>query len=114
MTIIKKIPDWNGWHDIEEQSHRKNCWIDGYIAVPASLEKLAWDSGGWCDLEIQDGVLVGITPTEKPIPSDPEEPGDDRQAVEQEITDLMLADMEQGQFATALQLQLMEVMGQHV
>lgn len=44
---------------------------------------------------------------------DPEEPVDDRQAVEQEITDLMLADMEQGQFATALQLQLMEVTGQH-
>lgn len=45
-----------------------------------------------------------------PDPPEPEEnPSDDRQAVEQEITDLMLADMEQGQFATALQLQLMEV-----
>lgn len=114
MTIIKIIQDEDGYHDLESQSQRKSCWLEGYISVPENLEKKAWESMGWCDLEIQDGVLVGITPTEKTDPVEPEDPVDDRQAVEQEITDLMLADMEQGQFATALQLQLMEVTGQHV
>ena len=114
MTIIKIEQTSEGFHEMQSQSNRLCCWLDGWISVPDDLEKTAWETGGWCYLEILDGVLVGITPKEKPIPSDPEEPVDDRQAVEQEITDLMLADMEQGQFATALQLQLMEVTGQHV
>lgn len=101
-----------GTKSIEYQSHRvypENWNGDNWIAVPPELDIIALENAPYCDLEIQDNVLVGITPTENPDQVEPEEPVDDRQAVEQEITDLMLADMEQGQFATALQLQLMEV-----
>lgn len=54
-----------------------------------------------------DGASIG-SKYSPPIKTQPE-----IQTIEQEITDLMLADMEQGQFATALQLQMMEVTGQH-
>ena len=114
MTIIKIKENERGFHEIEEQSHREDCWIQGYISVPEQLEREVWETMGWCDLEIKDGILIGVTQTEKPIIPEPEDPVDERTSVEQEITDLMLADMEQGQFATALQLQLMEVTGQHV
>ncbi|MFR4560609.1 MAG: hypothetical protein ACLT5P_04900 [Flavonifractor plautii] len=33
----------------------------GWIAVPPELEQTAWDCAG-CDLDIQDGKLVGLTP----------------------------------------------------
>lgn len=67
MTIIQ-IESKNGLHNIESQSHREQVWMDGYIAVPPELEAAAWDSGGFCDLTIQGGILTGIMPTEKPEP----------------------------------------------
>lgn len=66
MTIIKIEPLESGIHPIESQSHRRTCWLDGYIEVPPQLESAVWSSGGWCDLTIEDGKLVGITPTERP------------------------------------------------
>ena len=68
MTIIKIDSLKNGQHPIESQSERKICWLDGYIAVPIHLEAKVWETLGWCDLDIRDGVLVGITPTERPDP----------------------------------------------
>lgn len=68
MTIIKIEPLESGQRPIESQSGRTECWMDGYIAVPEHLEDKAWETLGWCDLDIQDGVLVGITPTERPEP----------------------------------------------
>lgn len=73
MTIIQ-IESKNGFHNIESQSHREEVWMEGYIAVPPELEMAAWDSGGFCDLTIQDGILTGITPTERPEPEIPEQP----------------------------------------
>lgn len=70
MTIIKIDPT-NDNHPIESQSHRTEVWIDGYIEVPKNLESAAWDSGGYCNLDIQGGVLVGITPAERPEPEIP-------------------------------------------
>lgn len=66
MTIIKIEPLESGIHLMQSQSHRLVCWMDGYIEVPPHLEKVAWESGGWCDLTIEGGGLVGITPTEQP------------------------------------------------
>lgn len=74
MTIIKLEPNEHGFRAMQSQSHRKECWMEGYITVPAELEETAWKSAGWCDLEIQDGVLVGIAPTEKPVMPEPAEP----------------------------------------
>ena len=83
MTIIK-IESTNGFHLIESQSHRHTCWLDGYITVPSHLEDIVWASGGYCDLTIEDGVLTGITPTERPVEPIPEpiiDPEDDRDSM---------------------------------
>lgn len=68
MTIIQITSMPTGQHPIESQSDRTSCWLEGYIEVPSHLESAVWDTLGWCDLQIEDGVLVGITPTERPEP----------------------------------------------
>lgn len=55
----------------EEQSHRRypqNWNGDGWIPVPLALEPRARAYCPYCTLEIEDGALVGITPTERPAP----------------------------------------------
>ena len=71
MTIIQIQALETGQHPIQSQSGRTSCWLDDYIEVPANLESAVWDNLGWCDLQIEDGGLTGITPTERPEP-DPE------------------------------------------
>lgn len=68
MTIVKIDPLESGQHPWESQSGRASCWLDGWIAVPEALESKAWETLGWCDLVIQDGVLVDIVPTTRPEP----------------------------------------------
>ena len=72
LTIIKREADGQGRHDIQSQSHRTECWEEGYIAVPPRLEADVWACMGWCELVIEDGVLTGITPTERPPEPEPE------------------------------------------
>lgn len=72
MTIVQIEALETGQHCVERQSRRKAVWLPGYIEVPPHLEALAWASGGYCDLDILGGRLVGITPTEKPEPPAPE------------------------------------------
>lgn len=72
MTIIQISAPETGQHPIQSQSGRDACWLEGWIEVPPQLEKAVWDTLGWCNLNIQDGVLVGITPTTRPEP--PPEP----------------------------------------
>lgn len=66
MTIIKIDALQSGQHPIESQSDRTSCWLEGYIEVPDSLVERVEESLGWCNLDIRDGVLVGITSTAKP------------------------------------------------
>lgn len=68
MTIIQISPFETGQHPIQSQSGRDLCWLEGWIEVPPQMEKDVWDCLGWCDLDIQDGKLVSITPTERPTP----------------------------------------------
>ena len=72
MTIIKINPLETGQHPIQSQSHRRACWLDGYIEVPAHLHDAVWATYGWCDLQIEENKLVGITPTERPPEPEPE------------------------------------------
>jgi len=75
MTIIEIAAGEDGGHGLQSQSHRKECWLEGWIAVPPELADAAWDCVGYCVLDIQDGVLVGITPTERPkLPEPPAMP----------------------------------------
>lgn len=72
MTIIKISPLESGQHPIQSQSHRRACWLEGYIEVPAHLHDAVWATYGWCNLQIEENKLVGITPTERPPEPKPE------------------------------------------
>ena len=71
MYIIK-IEENNGLHLIQSQSHRKSCWLDGYIEVPQEIKDKVVASGGYCDLVIENDVLVDILPKDKPERDNPE------------------------------------------
>lgn len=62
MFIIKIEADKNGRHPMQSQSHRKECWLDGFISIPEELEDSALSCDGYCDLIIEGGILKGITP----------------------------------------------------
>ena len=72
LTIIEIAAREDGGHGLQSQSHRTECWLEGWIAVPPQLEKAAWECCGYCTLDIQDGVLVGLTPGEIPAPPEQE------------------------------------------
>ena len=72
MTIIQIEPLETGQHPIQSQSGRRACWLDGYIEVPSHLHDAVWATYGWCDLQIEEGKLVGVTPTERPPEPEPE------------------------------------------
>ncbi|SBV99430.1 Toxin-antitoxin system, toxin component domain protein [uncultured Eubacteriales bacterium] len=85
--IIKITPNENGSH--ANQSTTPQIIPDGWIEVPAHLEADFIASGALCDLTIEGGALVGITPL--PIP-DPE-PEDPSMTVQEATLD-MLADID--------------------
>lgn len=66
MTIIEISAREDGGHGLQSQSGRSSCWLDGWIEVPTNLESQVWATVGYCDLQIEDGKLVGITPTDRP------------------------------------------------
>ena len=66
MTIIEIEARADGGHGLQSQSHRTECWLEGWIAVPPQLAQAAWDCRCYCELDIQDGVLVGLTPGQMP------------------------------------------------
>lgn len=68
LTIIEIQAREDGGHGLQSQSGRKECWLDGWIAVPDRLADLAWECKGYCDLKISDGVLVDLIPGEVPEP----------------------------------------------
>lgn len=68
MTIVK-INKTNKFHLTQSQSHRTSNWMgDEWIEVPENMVSILYECEGYCDLQIEDGVLVGITPTERPEP----------------------------------------------
>lgn len=68
MTIVRISSDF-GMHEYESQSRRTENWMGAeWLEVPESLVSSLYACGGYCDLQIEDGVLVGITPTERPEP----------------------------------------------
>lgn len=74
MLIIKINSGDGKFHHFQSQSHRTECWLDGYTAVPKELENIVYDCMGYCDLVIENDVLTGITPHPEliPKPSAPE------------------------------------------
>ena len=73
LTIIELSAREDGGHGLQSQSHRTQCWLDGWVAVPPRLEQEVWACGGYCDLKLDEqGGLVGITPTGRPPDPEPE------------------------------------------
>lgn len=68
MLIVQVNVGENGAHNLQSRNSVDSVWEEGYIKVPAHLESAAWDSMGYCDLQITDGVLTGITPVDPPTP----------------------------------------------
>ena len=87
LTIIQEEAMESGMHGLQAQSGRTESWLKGWLAVPEELEAEVWACGGWCDLTVEDGILVGIVPKERP-PQPPQPP------TEQEDNDAMLVDHE--------------------
>ena len=71
---------------LQRQSHRTVCWLEGWVAVPPELEQVAWDCRGYCELELEEGVLVGLTPTSMPQP----EPEPEAQPTDTEVLNILL------------------------
>lgn len=95
--IIKVEPNPNGSH--ANQGITPRIIPDGWIKVPPHLEAAFIASGSFCDLIIEDGVLVDIIPLPIPEPEPVEPPIDP-----QDDTDAMLVDHE-------LRLTLLELGG---
>ena len=72
MTIIEINAREDGSRNIQSRHGAARVWEDGYIEVPVHLEAAVWATYGWCDLQIEEGVLVGITPTKRPPEPEPE------------------------------------------
>ena len=72
MTITKINAREDGPRNIQSRHGAARVWEDGYIEVPVHLEAAVWATYGWCDLQIEEGVLVGITPTKRPPEPEPE------------------------------------------
>ena len=66
LTIIELQAREDGGHGVQSQSGREACWLEGWVAVPEALAETVWNCGGYCDLELREGVLVGVTPRERP------------------------------------------------
>ena len=52
LTIIEVAARADGGHGLQSQSHRTECWLEGWIAVPPELEQTVWDCRGYCELTI--------------------------------------------------------------
>ncbi|MCI5704467.1 hypothetical protein [Candidatus Pseudoscillospira sp. SGI.172] len=66
LTIIELTPRADGGHGVQSQSHRKECWLEGWIEVPEALVQTVWDCGGYCELTVEEGVLTAVTPAQRP------------------------------------------------
>lgn len=72
MTIMEIVARSDGGHGLQSQSHREECWLEGWIAVPEGLTQAVLDCGGYCELTVEDGILTAITPKERPARPEPE------------------------------------------
>ena len=84
MTIIEINAREDGSRNIQSRHGAARVWEDGYIEVPVHLEAAVWATYGWCDLQIEEGALVGITPTERPPEPEPEPSPLDRLGLREE------------------------------
>lgn len=104
MVIINKSTK-----SVEEQPWRTKNWMgEEWVEVPPALREKAFSCAGFCDLVLQGDVLIDIIPTEKPEIEQDIGLSTEQELTQQDITDLQLSDIEQGQALTDLELMIME------
>lgn len=87
LTIIEIEAREDGGHGIQSQSHREECWLEGWVAVPEELNEKVWACGGFCDLTLnEEGELVDVTPKERPELETIEEEPTQLDRVEAQVT----------------------------
>ena len=91
MLIISLEQTAAGRHQFESQSHREECWLEGYAAVPVQMEETVMSCMGYCDVTIADGVVTAVEPHPERIPVPEPVPA---QPTAQDDTDAMLIDHE--------------------
>lgn len=72
MMIIKIEANKDGQHLFQSQSHRQECWLDGYVVVPAFLESDVLACNGYCDLTIKNSRLTEVQGKPELMPTEPE------------------------------------------
>lgn len=45
---------------------RQECWLEGFVPVPDHLVDAAFACKGFCELQMEDGVLVNLIPKDIP------------------------------------------------
>ena len=79
LTIIELKARPDGGHGLQSQSHRRECWLEGWVEVPEELAGTVWECGGYCQLTLDKaGRLTGVTPTRRPEPEEPEPTEEER------------------------------------
>ncbi len=68
MMIIKIEATEAGLHYYETQSHRTECWLEGYVEVPEGIENDVKKCGGYCDLVVENGTLKRLVARPDLIP----------------------------------------------
>ena len=66
LTIIKITADGSGHHSVESQSHRTECWMEGWTAVPENLVEKVMGCRGCCDLVMDGEKLVDVVLHQQP------------------------------------------------
>lgn len=74
MLIIKIEAQDSGQHLIQSQSHREECWLEGWVTVPSDRESDVLSCKGYGDLTVEEGVFVDFAPRPDliPVPEEPE------------------------------------------
>jgi hypothetical protein len=105
LTIIEIIALENGAH--RNQTGTFSRIPEGWVKIPENVS--IPETFPFINLEIKDGELISLTPGEVPE-IEPEETSlyTDYKLLQQDITDLQLADIEQEQEITELQLTILE------
>ena len=60
MLIIEINSADGKFHHFQSQSHRTECWLDGYIEVPEEIKTKVFESRGYCELIIENDILIDV------------------------------------------------------
>lgn len=75
FCVIKTEPDENGWHDLQSNSSwSSNPYGDGFIEVEDELVPSILETGGYCDITLnEEGTkCIAFVALEKPVIPDEE------------------------------------------